>query len=340
MSGQPAAAADAARSTPATPPASAVTPAHEHGSANPALVVAVLSGVLVSVQSRLNGGLRAELDDTLLAALVSFGGGLAVMLGIVAARPASRAALRRVRAVPWPFRLGGLGGATLVAVSAAAAPVVGVALLTVGLVAGQITGGLAVDRSRLSPAGRHALSPARLGAALICLLAVSLSAAGGEVRTAAPLLLGLVVAAGGLLSVQQALNGRVQRDVGDTPVATLVNFVVGTAALLVGLAGHAVLQGVHADVWPGAGQWYLYVGGPVGAVFVATAAVVVRRLGALRLGLALVSGQLVGAVVLDLVVPLHARSLDQLTLVAVALTLGAVLLSGRAPAGAGRWSRR
>ncbi len=41
----------------------------------------------------------------------------------------------------------------------------------------------------------------------------------------------------------------------------------------------------------------------MGAAFVAVAALVVRRLGVLRLGLAVISGQLAGVLLLDLVLP-------------------------------------
>jgi transporter family-2 protein len=77
-------------------------------------------------------------------------------------------------------------------------------------------------------------------------------------------------------------------------VATLVNFVVGTAALTIGVLAHRAVTGLDVGDWPGAGEWYLYSGGPMGATFVAVAAVVVRRLGVLRLGLAVIAGQLVG----------------------------------------------
>lgn len=295
-----------------------------------ALSGAVASGAVVALQQRVNGELKTELGDALLTALVSFGTGLVAVVAVVLARPAARAAVRRVRQVPWLQRLGGLGGASLVAVGAAAAPEIGVALLTVGLVAGQTSGGLVVDRLGLGPGGAHGLTAPRVAGAALCLVAVGISVLGEGARDADPLLLVLVVAAGFAIAVQQALNGRVRITTGDAGVATLVNFVVGTTALAVGLALSAAVTGLDVGRWPGAGEWYLYTGGPMGAAFVAVAALVVRRLGVLRLGLAVISGQLFGALLLDLTLPVHDRGVDLLTVAGVGLTLAAVGVSGRA----------
>lgn len=293
-----------------------------------ALTAAVASGALVALQQRVNGELGVRLHDALLAAVVSFATGLVAVVAVVLARPAARAAVSRVRDVPWWTRLGGLGGASLVAVGAAATPRIGVALLTVGLVAGQTTGGLVVDRAGLGPGGSHLLTAPRIAGALLCVVAVALASAGRDARAVEPLLLVLVVGAGFLIAVQQALNGRVRRVTGDAGVATLVNFVVGTAALLLAFALAVAVRGLPAGEWPGPDRWYLYLGGPIGAGFVAVAAVVVRRLGVLRLGLAVVAGQLVGALVVDLAVPATEAGIAVPTVIGAALTLVAVGISG------------
>lgn len=291
-----------------------------------ALGAAGLSGILVALQQRLNGDLRVDLGDAVLAAVVSFGTGLLLVAVVVAARRSSRRALPLLRSTPWWSRLGGLGGATLVVAGAAAAPVIGVALLTVGLVAGQTVGGVLVDRVGLGPGGRHGLTGPRAAGALLCLVAVGISVAGRGARSADPRLLVLVVVAGFLISLQQALNGRVRRTTGDAGVATLVNFVGGTAVLLLLLGGRALLHPLHVEHWPSWSHAYLYLGGPVGASFVAVAATVVRLLGVLRLGLAVVAGQLVGAVLLDVALP-GGAGLALATAAGAALTLVAVGVS-------------
>jgi transporter family-2 protein len=291
-----------------------------------ALAAAVGCGALVALQARVNGELAQDLGNALLAALVSFGTGLVAVLVAVLLRAPARAAWGRVREVPWWTRLGGIGGATLVATGAFATPRLGVALLTVALVAGQTTGGLAVDKVGLGPSGRHALTGPRIGGAALCLVAVLVSVVGKGAGPADPWLLPIVVAGGLLISVQQALNGRVRRQTGDAGVTTLVNFLVGTTVLL---AAYAVFSGRHVQHWPGAGQWWLYSGGLLGATFVAVAAVIVRTLGVLRMGLATVAGQLLGAIVLDVVTPAAAHGVRAATVVGAVLTLLAVGVSGR-----------
>ncbi len=294
-----------------------------------ALPAAVLAGALVALQQRANGELKTALGDALLTAVVSFSSGLVAVAAVVLCRSRARAALPLVRRTRWWERLGGLGGATLVAVGAAATPTLGVALLTVGLVAGQTGGGVLVDAGGLGPSGRHRLSAARLGGAVLGVAAVLLSVVGGDVRTASVPLLVLVVLAGTATALQQALNGRVRATTGDAAVATALNFTVGTGALLVGLALRAAVHGLATPSWPGPASWYLYTGGLLGAVFVATAAVVVKALGVLRLGLAVVAGQLVGAVLLDALAPVPGTSLHPATALGALLTLVAVAVSGR-----------
>jgi transporter family-2 protein len=204
-----------------------------------------------------------------------------------------------------------------------------VALLTVGLVAGQTSGGLLVDRLGLGPGGAHLLTAPRVAGALLCLVAVGLGSLGRDARDADVLLLVLVVLAGLLIALQQALNGRVRRTTGDAAVATLLNFVVGTAALgLVVLLSAAVRGGLADGDWPGPDRWYLYLGGPIGAAFVAVAAVVVRRLGVLRLGLAVIAGQLLGALAVDVALPATEGGIALTTVLGALLTLVAVAVSG------------
>ena len=295
---------------------------------NLALGAAVASGALVALQARINAGLAEDLDDALLAALVSFLTGLVLVLAVVLSRASARRGWVSVRQVPWWTRLGGLGGASLVAVSAFAAPRIGVALLTVGLVAGQTSGGLLVDRLGLGPGGRHALSAPRVAGAVLCLIAVLVSALGKGTRDASPLLLTLVVAAGFLIAAQQALNGRVRRTTGHAGVATLVNFLVGTAALMAAYLVVGAVAGWDVQHWPDAGHWWLYTGGPLGATFVAVAAVIVRQLGVLRLGLSVIAGQLLGAILLDLTFPAAARGVAPATAAGAVLTFIAIAVSG------------
>jgi len=305
------------------------------------LSVSVLMGALVAVQARVNGELALRLGDAVLAALVSFVVGLVaalVLAAVVVGRRAARSGLAglgaRRRQLRWWHCLGGLGGASLVTVSAVAVPEIGVALLTVGLVAGQTSGGLLVDRVGLGPGGKRPSTLPRVAGAVLAVVAVSVAAAGqrGADGAVSVLVLVLVLLAGFAVAVQTAVTGRVTAALGDATLAVLVNFLVGAAALglLVGLLAGTGRLG--APEWPG--SWWLYLGGVIGVAFVTSAAVYVRVLGVLRLGLAAIAGQLLGALVLDLAAP-AGGGLSGWTVAGAALTLVAVAVSGRGGPGTG-----
>jgi transporter family-2 protein len=254
-------------------------------------------------QSRINAELGSRIASSLVAALISFGSGLVIVVAIVLARPAGRRSLARWReyGLHWWQYLGGVGGAAFVFVAALTVPVLGVGLMSVAQVTGQIVGALVADRLALSPSGRQPLTAPRLGGAALGVLAVVVSAAGrpdGHLDLGA---LTLAMLAGFGISLQSAVNGRLNQAAGDPLVATTVNFTVGTTALAVGVGVMALTVGVHPTALPG--EWWLYLGGAAGVVFVTINVVTVPVLGVLRLGLAAVAGQLAGALLLDAVVP-------------------------------------
>lgn len=80
------------------------------------LAGAFVTGAFIVGQARVNAELGARLGDGVVAAVVSFGLGLVLLLVLVALLPAGRRGLRRVRAARGTGRLrtwqllGGLGG--------------------------------------------------------------------------------------------------------------------------------------------------------------------------------------------------------------------------------------
>ena len=305
--------------------------------APPLLVgLAVTSGVLVTTQARLNGrlsdrlpgGAPHTLGHSVLAALISFGSGLAVAAVVVAARRASRDGLRRLATVPWRLRIGGIGGAVQVTSQAAAVPTLGLSLFTITLVASQTAGGLAVDRLGFGPSGRLRVTRRRLAGAVVAVVAVGLAASGRGGGSLAWGALALVALAGVLVAAREALNGRVRATVGDPWVASLVNFAAGTVVLVVAVAITAALGQLHATRLPS--TWWLYLGGACGVVFIAINAGVVHRLGVLGLVLGVVCGQLVSSLALDALWPAAGTSVHPATVAGTALTVLAVVVVARA----------
>ncbi|MGN9807980.1 DMT family transporter [Micromonospora sp. BQ11] len=295
------------------------------------LGLAVASGVAVAVQSRINGELGVRLADGIAAAVVSFGLGLLVLLVLVPGTPggrrglvALRSALRTGALRPWQC-LGGVCGAFLVAAQGLTVGTLGVAVFTVAVVAGQTGSSLLVDRAGVGPLGRQPVTPARLVGAALTVLAVLLAVGDrfGDPDTLALAVLPLLAGVG--IAWQQAVNGRVRGAAGSALTATLVNFTVGTLALLATFAVEVAVRGRPTGGFPS--EPWLYVGGPIGIAFIALAAAIVRFTGVLLLGLATIAGQIVGAVLLDLVLPTAASRPGPATLTGAALTLVAVLVA-------------
>ncbi|MFC8846117.1 MULTISPECIES: DMT family transporter [unclassified Micromonospora] len=301
--------------------------------------LATASGVAVAVQSRINGELGVRLADGIAAAVVSFSLGLLVLLVLVPATPGGRRALAALRAAlaggslrPWQC-LGGACGALFVAAQGLTIGALGVAVFTVAAVAGQSGSSLLVDRAGLGPAGRQAVTPNRLVGATLTVLAVVLAVGDrlGDPGTLGLALLPLLAGVG--VAWQQAVNGRVRVATGSALAATLVNFSVGTVVLLAAFVVEVAVRGRPDGGLP-AEPW-LYLGGPVGIVFIAVAAAVVRFTGVLLLGLSTIAGQVVGAALLDVVLPTAASHPGVNTLLGAALTLFATLLAALGPPGRG-----
>jgi len=285
------------------------------------LLAVTASGALLGVQARVNGDLGSRLHSALDAAAVSFLGGSLVLVALVILVARRRAGVARLRgtATRWWWWLGGLGGAAVVAGTAQGVPQLGVALVSVSIVAGTATGGLVVDDIGLGPGGRQSPTVWRVAGSLLAVVAVALGAVGDRHAAVRPGLFALLFGAGAASAVQQAANGRIRGAAMDATVAALVSFAGGTVALAAVVVATGQVWHRH---WPH--EWWLYTGGLAGAVYIVLAAAVVHRLGVLTVSLATVAGQLVAAVCLDLVWPAAGTSLHAATAVGAALTLVAV----------------
>jgi transporter family-2 protein len=295
------------------------------------VAAAFAGGTGGGVQARINGGLGTRLHDGIAAAVISNGTALLLLLVAVLARPANRDGLRRVigalregRLRPWEC-VGGACGALLVASQGLSAGALGVAVFTVAVVTGQSASGLVVDRSGIAPGGRRPVTGARAVGAALTVAAVVLAVAG---RLGSPSRLALAVLpllAGAAIAWQAAVNGRVRQAVGGVFPATMVNAVVGTAALLIAFAISLAVRGWPSGVLPTEPWWYL--GGAIGVGFTAVSVTVVRQIGVLLLGLGVIAGQVVGALCIDLVAPGQAGPPTAATVLGAVLTLVAVAIA-------------
>lgn len=290
-----------------------------------ALGAAGAIGMMTAVQARVNGQLGIRLDDGFVAAVVSFGSGLAIVVVLSLLLPSGRAGFAslitgmRTGGIPWWMLAGGAAGALTVATQGLAVGIIGVSLFTVGIVAGQTVSGLLLDRIGFGPAGVVAVTVPRLVGGALTLAAVGLALVGDGLQGVPVWMLVLPLLAGIAIAWQQATNGRLRQRVGTPLTATLVNFTGGTLLLVVAALIHVAVVGPPE---PFPVEAWLYIGGALGVVYIFLSAAIVQYTGVLLLGLGAVGGQLVMSVVLDALWPAPASPglVQELAMVVLALS--------------------
>lgn len=136
--------------------------------------------------------------------------------------------------------------------------------------------------------------------------------------------LGLAVLIGMLLPLQALINAALGRQTFGPVFAALVSFGVGTIVLLVWwtLSRPTFALAPLAKV-----PWWAWTGGIIGAVYVASATLLIPRMGAAPLICLVVLGQLLGSLVLDHFGVLHARQpVDASRIVGTLLVVLGVML--------------
>ena len=293
--------------------------------------LALIIGSLTSVQSRINGQLSKDIHNGIAAALISFlTGWLCVILVCLLWKPDRNGlaniwkALRTRRLKPWEV-IGGMGGGFFVAIQSSTVPIIGVAIFTICAVGGQTISSMIVDLIGLSPSGKHKVTPVRAITAIVTLISVTI-AVYPDLQSAtfrfAPILFAIIV--GVVVSFQQAINGRVNV-VSTRPLATtFVNFLMGstvlTIALIINLARGGTVGALPTT-------FVVYLGGIIGVIYIAVSAFTVRHIGILNMILFSVTGQLIGALLLDWLAPAAHTKVTSYLLTGTAMTLGAVVSS-------------
>jgi len=302
-----------------------------------AVGIAVLCGVLMATQARINGELGHRIDDGYTAAAISFTMGLVIVAVIASVTPSARAGVRlalgevRQGRLPGWMLFAGVGGAIFVLSQGLASAVIGVSLFTIAFVGGQTLSGLVVDRIGFGPGGRRYLTVRRVLGAAIAVAVVAWSIVSHLDPGIPTWMLVLPLVAGIAQAVQQAANGRVAAAAGSAVSSTLFNFLVGSVVLIAIALVHVALSGGFPASLPA--EWWLYLGGPLGVTFIFGLSTAVRVTGVLLLSLCSVAGQLTGSLVIDMVAPGSGHGIDWTTPLAAVLVVVAVLVVSVPPRG-------
>ncbi len=305
-----------------------------------AVTLVVLGGAGAAAQAAVNARLGDAMASPLSAAVISntVGGVVFIVAWTVSAR-VRRGLVRAWRnRLPWWMYTGGVFGAVFVFAGAYAVPLLGVAVFTIAQVCGNTMGGLAGDAAGLGPGGRLRASLPRVTAVGLAVVAVVLAQTGRVVDLATWWLVPVVMLIGASLALQGAFNGRVNEVTGNPLSTGLVNFAFGTGVLYV-FFGVVAMIGVVPDVALPSQPW-LYLGGVFGACLVVVSMIAVRVIGVLRLAIGVLTGQLAGAVALDVFAGTEVSGwvLSAVMLTAVAGILAGLSRSSATPHNIGRRS--
>ncbi len=304
-------------------------------------VLSALSGVLIVLQSRVNGELALLMGDALEAALVSFGTGLIFvsLISIVRAdvRVGYRDIVKASRSKQLPaWKLGaGILGALFVAVSTHVVPIVGVALFTISSLAGQTAMSLWVDHIGVASGVKTVITKRRVIAAFITVSAVIVSA-WDRFATSDFSLLAIILAvfAGSAVGVQRALNGQINSFSKKSFATTQLNFITGTAFLFLLLLLRSAFTD-HSIMNFTSGPWWVFLGGSIGVIYIAFTALAVQYLGVLEFTLFSVGGMLIGSLLLDVFVPTQGTHISPYLIAGIFLTYLGVIANGQS-----RFSRK
>ena len=267
------------------------------------IILAFVAGIAATLQAGISGQLAHELNDGIMAALISNIGGT-IFTGLFLLNPEVRKKGKKLfkdvisgKFAKWQL-LGGVAGAIYISTASSTVSIIGTGLFTVILVASQNMSGIVVDRFGLSSGSRKKITPKRALAAVIGIAAVLLSVTDFQGKILwIPIV--AVVLAGLAVTVQFALNGRVTK-ASNSQVSAFINFPMSMITVCITLIVMN-LFGKEWNTWPN--QWWLYTAGFLGAVVVFLAAATIRTLGVLLFGLASVAGQLITSIALDVILP-------------------------------------
>jgi len=297
-------------------------------------LLAALSGILISLQARANGELSLRLNNGLQAAFISFSSGLLIIAIISIFNPKIKNGARRLRTAvkakeiaPWTLFAGALGGA-FVAVQTQIVPLIGVAIYSVASIAGQGATSLIVDRIGLTGGGKKPISPRRIAAAVVTVLAVLVSVLDRiDARNLSLIAVALAGLAGAIVGVQRAMNGLINEHSGQSFTTSLLNFIMGSSVLGIALLIAVAIGKVEFVALP-AGPWWIYMGGTIGVIYIAFTSTIVQHLGVLTFTLFSTGGQLIGALLIDIYSPTKGVSVSAYLVSGIVMTFLGVLVGG------------
>jgi len=273
-----------------------------------AYLTALVIGLTLPAQTNMNVRLGRWARSPFLATLISFAISTALLVIVLLATGVGGNGLGNALAGPAWLWIGGLCGVVFLMGNILLLPRLGAVQTVVLPVLGQILAGLIIDTFGLFGSLQSALMLAKVAGAVLVAVGVILvsvprgknaPAEQGESGKAVWAWRAAAVAIGMLSSIQTAVNSSLGSILGSPLEASLVSFTVGTTTLVIivlVLAARGKLRGPQSK---GPASWWMWFGGPFGALFVYCNAALAATIGTGSTVIVMLAGSIAGGVLID-----------------------------------------
>jgi len=282
-------------------------------------LLALLTGVLITVMVTFNGSLTAEHGIYTGTVIIHVVGLVFVSLMLAVRREAP---FKRVKGIPLRLYLGGAVGVITVLLTNFAFGSISVsALMAMGLF-GQSLSGIAVDEYGLFGMKRHPFNKRKLAGLALMLagIGVMVTDFGGRAAVIAAV---AAFASGASIVTSRVLNARLGQEIGSRRGV----FVCHVTGLLVALPLFFLLGGGEAGFHAGyafSPLFFMYIGGIMGVVVISIDNATSVRIPAFYLALLLFLGQVSAGLVVDFIIE---RGINWINLVGGVLVAGGLCVN-------------
>ncbi len=250
-------------------------------------IIALITGMLISIMITANGGLAAEVglySSTILIHIV----GLTIMTVVMIVKKVNP--FKNMQ--PWYLYLGGVMGVIATVGNSYAFEPLGVsAILALGLL-GQSIMGLIIDQFGLFGMKTYKLKPLRLIA-----FAVMLVGAVFMIRQVDLIAMLLSFSVGAALVLQRVINGNLAERT-NTTVSTAYTYIIGLLGSILVLLVLGLKEPMIVD-FSLPTNWLIYTGGAIGTVTVLLSMICVRKIPSYGLSVLIFIGQVFTGIIVD-----------------------------------------
>lgn len=274
-----------------------------------AVIAMVAGGAVMPFQTAMNSRLRAAVASPLQSSLSSFSTGtafLAVLCLLLYGRLGFP--LSAVAGQPWWIFSGGALGVVALTTIIFVFPYLGGVQSVILPIIGQMIAGVAIDYWGLFFAPQVPLTPLRIlgtaavAAGVVVAVLAGNRAVGGSGSGPGPgavLWQAAAVLSGMIIATQAAINGYLGTVIGSGFQAALVSFASGSVILLLICLIRRYPWRVSVPAGHSSNPWWMWTGGPLGAIFISCNALFVPILGAGTTVMASQTGMISSSLLID-----------------------------------------